>query len=252
MRPPASNLAKDEHTPMRRTFLWAWHGSCSVSPMSICRALHQRWRLILGKSVGVTPPSSTCVLGALPCLVNFFRRLCMQARFMAVSKWRAGFSLRLILCGIILATMCILAISLSSAAEHGATPEYLASFVLPITKAGDPQVERGRYLVTLGGCHDCHTPKGPDGRPRLDRLMSGHPEGEPAAAPTPGLVSISLTATSFSGPWGTSFARNLTPDKHRPWQMDRSAFHQDAAHRDSGQRRAAASFDAMGVVPPAG
>jgi mono/diheme cytochrome c family protein len=88
----------------------------------------------------------------------------------------------------------------------------MAPFILPVTKAGDPQVERGRYLVTLGVCHDCHTPKGPDGRPRLDRLLSGHPEGEPPAPVIPGAISACLTATCFSGPWGTSFARNLTPD----------------------------------------
>jgi hypothetical protein len=25
-------------------------------------------------------------------------------------------------------------------------------------------VERGAYLVNLLGCHDCHTPRGPDAR----------------------------------------------------------------------------------------
>jgi mono/diheme cytochrome c family protein len=93
-----------------------------------------------------------------------------------------------------------------------ATPEYLAPFILPLTKTGDPQVEHGRYLVTLGVCHDCHTPKGPDGRPRLDRLLSGHPEGQAPAPAIPGVITACLTATCFTGPWGTSFARNLTPD----------------------------------------
>jgi mono/diheme cytochrome c family protein len=94
-----------------------------------------------------------------------------------------------------------------------ATPEYLAPYILPVTNPGDVEVERGRYLVTLGVCHDCHTPKGADGRPRLDRLLSGHPEGAPPAPRIPGAISASLTATSFTGPWGTSFARNLTPDR---------------------------------------
>ena len=77
--------------------------------------------------------------------------------------------------------VCLLALGPLEAEEVGrATSEYLAPFILPVTKAGDQQVERGRYLVTLGVCHDCHTPKGSDGRPRLDRLLSGHPEGEPA------------------------------------------------------------------------
>ena len=28
-------------------------------------------------------------------------------------------------------------------------------------KKADPQVERGRYLVQIGGCNDCHTPATP-------------------------------------------------------------------------------------------
>lgn len=83
-------------------------------------------------------------------------------------------------------------------------------------------VKRGEYLVTIGGCNDCHSPKimtdrGPAPDPK--RLLSGHPAGE--ALPvipdkkmvTPGqwtLFSPSLTAAV--GPWGTSFAANLTPD----------------------------------------
>lgn len=44
------------------------------------------------------------------------------------------------------------------------------------------RVERGRYLVTVGGCNDCHTPlrmglKGPE--PDMDRMLSGHPETFP-------------------------------------------------------------------------
>src|SRR5688572_30156944 len=44
---------------------------------------------------------------------------------------------------------------------------------------GDP-VARGRYLVMVGGCNDCHTPwimteNGP--WPDLSRRLSGHPQG---------------------------------------------------------------------------
>ncbi len=83
-------------------------------------------------------------------------------------------------------------------------------------------VKRGEYLVTVGGCNDCHSPKimtamGPEPDPK--RLLSGHPKEEPLPAITdkkmiaPGqwaLFSPGLTATV--GPWGTSFAANLTPD----------------------------------------
>jgi hypothetical protein len=84
----------------------------------------------------------------------------------------------------------------------------------------DPSVARGRYLVTIGGCNDCHTPlkmgpKGPE--PDMARMLSGHPESFPiaggAAAPSAAwLMTMAASGTAFSGPWGVSFAANLTPD----------------------------------------
>jgi hypothetical protein len=90
-------------------------------------------------------------------------------------------------------------------------------------KTAEDLVKRGEYLVTIAGCNDCHTPKimtdmGP--HPDTKRLMSGHPETEVLPAITdkkmiaPGqwaLFSSGLTAAV--GPWGTSFAANLTPDE---------------------------------------
>src|SRR6476659_3954821 len=41
--------------------------------------------------------------------------------------------------------------------------------------------ERGKYLVTVGGCHDCHTPKKiVNGAPEADmeRLLSGNPSAD--------------------------------------------------------------------------
>ena len=82
------------------------------------------------------------------------------------------------------------------------------------------QQVRGKYLVDIMGCHDCHTPMkmGPNG-PQwdLDRALSGHPESlamPPAPAPVgPWIASAAATFTAWSGPWGTSFTANLTPDK---------------------------------------
>ncbi len=86
----------------------------------------------------------------------------------------------------------------------------------------DP-VERGKHLVRVIGCHDCHTPtiKGPGGLPIPDtsRLLSGHPEG----APYPTWTSSDLRErnigaaagplrTVWAGPWGVAFTANLTPD----------------------------------------
>lgn len=78
---------------------------------------------------------------------------------------------------------------------------------------------RGRYLVTIAACHDCHTPlkQGPNGpEPDMDRQLSGHPEssGIPAApggAKGPWDTSIS-GMTAWTGDWGISFTANLTPD----------------------------------------
>lgn len=83
------------------------------------------------------------------------------------------------------------------------------------------QVARGGYLVKAVGCADCHTPHkmGPKG-PVLDdsRMLSGHPSSmimppAPVLPPGPWIASVGATMTAWSGPWGTSFTANLTPDK---------------------------------------
>lgn len=81
------------------------------------------------------------------------------------------------------------------------------------------QVARGEYLVTIGGCNDCHTPwkMGPNGpEPDMSRALSGHPQNVAMPAPPKGngpwIISMAATNTAFAGPWGVSFARNLTPD----------------------------------------
>ena len=80
-------------------------------------------------------------------------------------------------------------------------------------------VEHGRYLVKTTGCGDCHTPwtMGPQGPMQdMTKMLSGHPAGVriPGAAPMapPWMAGIDMTFTAFSGPWGVSFAANLTPD----------------------------------------
>ncbi len=83
-----------------------------------------------------------------------------------------------------------------------------------------PSVERGKYLVTICVCNDCHTPfkmgpKGPE--PDMSRMLSGHPEllkmpPAPTLPPGPWIVTLAATDTAFAGPWGVSYAANLTPD----------------------------------------
>ena len=86
--------------------------------------------------------------------------------------------------------------------------------------ADNAKLARGKYLVTVAGCNDCHTPwkmgaNGPE--PDMSRMLSGHPEGMALpAAPKPNgpwVVSAAATNTAWSGPWGVSYTANLTPDK---------------------------------------
>jgi len=82
----------------------------------------------------------------------------------------------------------------------------------------DP-VERGRYLVTVCACNDCHTPwhmgaQGPE--PDMSKMLSGQPANAlppPTKLPAGWMMQIGMTGTSFVGPWGTSYAANLTPDE---------------------------------------
>jgi mono/diheme cytochrome c family protein len=58
----------------------------------------------------------------------------------------------------------------------------------PSDKAG-----RGKYLLTLGSCTDCHTPLDPaTGAPVMEKYLAG---GQP-----------------YVGPWGTVYGGNITPD----------------------------------------
>jgi mono/diheme cytochrome c family protein len=61
--------------------------------------------------------------------------------------------------------------------------------------AADPQVERGKYLVNIAGCNDCHTPGYFLGSPDMKRFLGGSDVG----------FEISGLGV-FVGP-------NLTPDK---------------------------------------
>jgi hypothetical protein len=82
------------------------------------------------------------------------------------------------------------------------------------------QVARGAYLVSIAGCHDCHTPwvEGPKG-PHADmtRALTGHPQDVKMPSPPPmgdgaWVWAGAGTNTAFAGPWGVSFTANLTPD----------------------------------------
>lgn len=81
-------------------------------------------------------------------------------------------------------------------------------------------IEKGRYLVTIGGCNDCHSPKkmGPHGPEIIpETMLSGYPAGRPLAQfdtslAKRGIAQFNEDMTAAAGPWGISFAGNLTSD----------------------------------------
>jgi hypothetical protein len=95
------------------------------------------------------------------------------------------------------------------------------ALAFPFCAAGadNPRVKRGESLVNTHDCHGCHTPMkmGPNGpEPDMSRALSGHPESL-VMPPPPKLEGAwnwagSATVTAFAGPWGVSYAINLTPD----------------------------------------
>ncbi|HEX5001593.1 MAG TPA: c-type cytochrome [Bacteroidia bacterium] len=109
--------------------------------------------------------------------------------------------------------------------------------------SNESQIERGAYLVNMGGCDHCHSPKiMTDKGPQVDmsKRLSGRPADEPLAkidqsqlAPGKWILA-SQDLTAWVGPWGVSFAANLSPDSGTgtgAWNEDlfiriiRSGFH---------------------------
>lgn len=79
--------------------------------------------------------------------------------------------------------------------------------------------EWGKHLMATGGCGDCHTPKKMTAQGPVDDsdlLFSGHPSQQPAPSLRPEQLKQGLAATNdltaWIGPWGNSYAANLTPD----------------------------------------
>lgn len=84
------------------------------------------------------------------------------------------------------------------------------------------QIKQGAYLVNAGGCNDCHSPKiftakGPI--PDTTRLLSGASQDSKVPAIPAGILGpdkwgglCNNDMTIWAGPWGVSFAANITPD----------------------------------------
>jgi mono/diheme cytochrome c family protein len=89
--------------------------------------------------------------------------------------------------------------------------------------AADPEVERGKYLVAIASCNDCHTPGYFLGKPDFSRRLAGSDVG----FTMPGL--------------GAFVGRNLTPDKETglgDWTDDQIISAITAGVRPDGRRLA--------------
>lgn len=105
-----------------------------------------------------------------------------------------------------------------------ATPITVAAFSLVFAAQAQAQttaekIDRGKYIVSTSGCHDCHTPwqMGPNGpAPDMSRALFGHPQDfrvpPPPKPEGPWIAAVAATNTAWAGPWGVSFTANLTPD----------------------------------------
>lgn len=100
--------------------------------------------------------------------------------------------LRRVVVGIVLFTLA--GVSLIGLGELIAEPKAATNSAAPLVKpsSATTSVERGRYLVQIGGCNDCHTPDYGQlaGQKPVDEWLTGWSVG-------------------FRGPWGTSYASNL-------------------------------------------
>ena len=71
---------------------------------------------------------------------------------------------------------------------------FVAGLAVP-AMAQDSKIDRGKYLVTFGGCNDCHTPGYFFGKPDMNKYLGG-------------------SEVTFEIPGLGAFAgRNITPDK---------------------------------------
>jgi mono/diheme cytochrome c family protein len=112
----------------------------------------------------------------------------------------------------------VAALSLTAWTSRVAAQDKPAATTKPA--AGGSAVVRGKYLVTVIGCGECHTPlkMGANG-PEFDeaRMLSGHP-GSLKLPPPPTPVGawagfFPMEGAAFAGPWGISYPANLTSDK---------------------------------------
>jgi hypothetical protein len=90
-----------------------------------------------------------------------------------------------------------------------------------VAVTNDSLIKKGEYLVRIIGCGDCHSPKqfGPNGPEPVKGLeLSGFQYSSKTgfvdtAVFKNGWILMTNDATAAAGPWGISFAGNITSDE---------------------------------------
>lgn len=116
------------------------------------------------------------------------------------------------------AAVTIVACTGTATKEKEKEKEPTASVATPDSAA---RVTRGEYLVKTVGCDDCHSPKkmGPNGPEIIAELrLSGFQKDGKLPPVDKGTVQkgwalFAPDLTAAVGPWGISYAANLTPDE---------------------------------------
>lgn len=118
---------------------------------------------------------------------------------------------------IFISTMITAIIAIAVAAcQNSSAKEFKPAVIL----SNAEMVKRGSYLVNAMGCDDCHSPKrmgakGPEIIPEL--RFSGYPANRPIQKADDkvvkqGWILFAPDLTSAVGPWGVSFAANISSD----------------------------------------
>lgn len=123
---------------------------------------------------------------------------------------------------VILSTLFVALITVTALNACSSKNNEKKSDALSSSAAGDEDlVKRGGYLVSVMGCEDCHSPKkmgpnGPELEPEL--RLSGYPSSKPlppvdSNVIKKGWVLLTDDLTAGVGPWGVSYAANITSDE---------------------------------------
>lgn len=120
-------------------------------------------------------------------------------------------NIKLALCCLLLVTLVYIGCQTKASEEAGVSTSAALEH--------EALVAKGNYIITTGMCDDCHTPKKmTDKGPQfdMDRRLMGHPSDLPLPRLPKDVIDswilMDMNFTYFVGPWGLSYAANITSD----------------------------------------